>query len=197
MSRFRRRNHEVPGLNLASMPDLIFTVLFFFMIVTHMRQTELKVRYVVPQGTELEKTGHKGSVVYLYIGRPVDAQGKVTGDEERVQINDRYVTVDEIPTAIAEARDKMSSEDRMHMIVSIHADKGTDMGLVSDVKQALRQAGALRINYSATQEGNSEKSKVKGQRSKVNGQRSMVNGQLRRSPCKNKIEKLKYGSTET
>ncbi len=157
MSRFRRRNHEVPGLNLASMPDLIFTVLFFFMIVTHMRQTELKVRYVVPQGTELEKTGHKGSVVYLYIGRPVDAQGQVTGDEERVQINDRYVTVDEIPAAIAEARDKMSSEDRMHMIVSIHADKGTDMGLVSDVKQALRQAGALRINYSATQEGNSEK----------------------------------------
>ena len=177
MSRFRRRNHEVPGLNLASMPDLIFTVLFFFMIVTHMRQTELKVRYVVPQGTELEKTGHKGSVVYLYIGRPVDAQGQVTGDEERVQINDRYVTVDEIPTAIAEARDKMSSEDRMHMIVSIHADKGTDMGLVSDVKQALRQAGALRINYSATQEGNSEKSKVKGQKSKVKGQRSMFNGQ--------------------
>ena len=82
---------------------------------------------------------------------------KGRGDEERVQINDRYVTVDEIPTAIAEARDKMSSEDRMHMIVSIHADKGTDMGLVSDVKQALRQAGALRINYSATQEGNSEK----------------------------------------
>ena len=177
MSRFRRRNHEVPGLNLASMPDLIFTVLFFFMIVTHMRQTELKVRYVVPQGTELEKTGHKGSVVYLYIGRPVDAQGQVTGDEERVQINDRYVTVDEIPAAIAEARDKMSSEDRMHMIVSIHADKGTDMGLVSDVKQALRQAGALRINYSATQEGNSEKSKVKGQKSKVKGQRSMFNGQ--------------------
>ena len=167
MSRFRRRNHEVPGLNLASMPDLIFTVLFFFMIVTHMRQTELKVRYVVPQGTELEKTGHKGSVVYLYIGRPVDAQGKVTGDEERVQINDRYVTVDEIPAAIAEARDKMSSEDRMHMIVSIHADKGTDMGLVSDVKQALRQAGALRINYSAN-EVKSEKSKVKGQWSKVN-----------------------------
>ena len=200
MSRFRRRNHEVPGLNLASMPDLIFTVLFFFMIVTHMRQTELKVRYVVPQGTELEKTGHKGSVVYLYIGRPVDAQGKVTGDEERVQINDRYVTVDEIPTAIAEARDKMSSEDRMHMIVSIHADKGTDMGLVSDVKQALRQAGALRINYSATQEGNSEKSKVKSQKSKVNGQWSKVNKEkvLKScSPCKNKIEKLKYGSTET
>lgn len=157
MSRFRRRNHEVPGLNLASMPDLIFTVLFFFMIVTHMRQTELKVRYVVPQGTELEKTGHKGSVVYLYIGQPVDEQGRATGDETRIQLNDRYVTVQEIPGAIAEARNQMSSEDRMRMTVSIHADKSTDMGVVNDVKQALRQAGALRINYSATNETKNQK----------------------------------------
>lgn len=151
MSRFRRRNsHDVPGLNLASMPDLIFTVLFFFMIVTHMRQTELKVRYVVPQGTELEKTGHKGSVVYIYIGRPVDKQGNVQSDETRIQLNDHYVTVAEIPGAIAEARDRMSTEDRMRMTVNIHADRQTEMGVINDVKQALRQAGALRINYSAT-----------------------------------------------
>ena len=151
MSRFRRRNsHDVPGLNLASMPDLILTVLFFFMIVTHMRQTELKVRYVVPQGTELEKTGYKGSVVYLYIGHPVDEQGRAVSDETRIQVNDRLVSVHEIPGAIAEARDRMSSEDRMRMTVSVHADRDTDMGVINDVKQALRQAGALRINYSAT-----------------------------------------------
>ena len=136
MSRFRRRNsHDVPGLNLASMPDLIFTVLFFFMIVTHMRQTELKVRYVV---------------LYLYIGHPVDEQGRAVSDETRIQVNDRLVSVHEIPGAIAEARDRMSSEDRMRMTVSVHADRDTDMGVINDVKQALRQAGALRINYSAT-----------------------------------------------
>ena len=151
MSRFRRRNHEVPGLNLASMPDLIFTVLFFFMIVTHMQQTELKVRYVVPQGTELEKTGHKGSVVYLYIGHPIDEQGQVVSEETRIQVNDHYVSVYEIPGAIAEAREQMSNEDRMRMTVNVHADRDTDMGTINDVKQALRQAGALRINYSATE----------------------------------------------
>lgn len=156
MSRFRRRKHEVPGLNLASMPDLIFTVLFFFMIVTHMRQTEMKVHYVVPQGTELEKTGHKGSVVYLYIGHPVDEEGNETSDETRIQVNNHYVSVYEIPDAIAQAREEMSSEDRMRMTVSIHADCNTDMGVINDVKQALRQAGALYINYSAT---NKEKDK--------------------------------------
>lgn len=152
MSRFRRRkhNHDVPGLNLASMPDLIFTVLFFFMIVTHMRQTELKVRYVVPQGTELEKTGHKGSVVYLYIGHPIDEHGQVVSDETRIQVNNRYVSVRELPEAIAQAREQMSSEDKARMTVSVHADRDTDMGVINDVKQALRLAGALRINYSAT-----------------------------------------------
>jgi len=150
MPRFRRHKHDVPGLNLASMPDLIFTVLFFFMIVTHMRQTELKVRYVVPQGTELEKTARKGSVVYMYIGHPVDEHGQVTSDATYIQLNNRFVTVEDIPQAIAHEREQMSNEDRQHLTVSIHADRNTDMGTISDVKQALRQAGALRINYSAT-----------------------------------------------
>ena len=74
MSRFRRqRIQEVPGLNLASLPDLIFTVLFFFMIVTHMRQVDPKVRYEVPQGTEVVKDVHKAGLVYVLIGKPMDA----------------------------------------------------------------------------------------------------------------------------
>ncbi len=40
-SMFRTKHHHVPSLNVASMPDLIFTVLFFFMIVTHMRSVEV------------------------------------------------------------------------------------------------------------------------------------------------------------
>ena len=66
---FHRNNHEVPALNTSSLPDLIFTVLFFFMIVTHMRDVELKVRYEVPQGTELQKLTHKSAVIYIYVAR--------------------------------------------------------------------------------------------------------------------------------
>ena len=65
----RRSKRQVPRLNMASMPDLIFTVLFFFMLVTHMRQTDTKVRYELPRGTEVARLAHKQSVVYLYIGR--------------------------------------------------------------------------------------------------------------------------------
>ena len=151
MSRFRKRQqHEVPGLNLAAMPDLIFTVLFFFMIVTHMRDVKPMVRYEVPQGTELEKTVRKSSVVYLFIGKPVDAQGRVVDGETRIQLNNRYVTIDQIAREIDQERARMSEDDRQHMVVSIRADRDTEMGVINDVKQALRKAGALNINYSAT-----------------------------------------------
>lgn len=155
MSRFKRqRNRQVPGLNLASMPDLIFTVLFFFMIVTHMRDVDPKVHYQVPQGTELEKEVNKAGLVYVFIGKPVDAQGRQLSDETRIQMGNRYITVDEIGKEIAKERDHMSEEDRQRLTVCIRADRNTEMGIINDVKQALRRAGALNINYSATLQSN-------------------------------------------
>ena len=150
MSRFRRRNHDVPGLNLAAMPDLIFTVLFFFMIVTHMRDVNPMVRFDVPQGTEVEKEARKAGVVYIFIGKPMDEQGRQTSDATRIQLNDRYVDVEHIAEEIAKERAAMPEADRQHMTVSIRADRDTEMGTINDVKQALRRAGALNINYSAT-----------------------------------------------
>lgn len=152
MSRFRHQKHrEVPGLNLASLPDLIFTVLFFFMIVTHMRDVNPKVSVEVPQGTELSKTANKAGLVYIFIGKPVDAQGEVVSNETRIQLNDRYVSVEQLPQEIAHERSKMSESDRQNMVVTLRADRETEMGVINDVKQALRKAGALNINYSATQ----------------------------------------------
>ena len=150
MSRFKTsHNRRVPGLNLAAMPDLIFTVLFFFMIVTHMRDVDPKVHYVVPQGTEVEKA-RKAGLVYIFIGKPVDAEGRVVSDVTRIQLNNRIVSIDEIGSAIAEERSRMAESERQLLTVSIRADRDTEMGVINDVKQALRRAGALNINYSAT-----------------------------------------------
>ncbi len=139
----------MPGLNLASMPDLIFTVLFFFMLVTHMRDVDPKVHYDVPQGTELTKEVGKTGLVYIFIGKPVDAQGRIVSDETRIQMGDRYVTVAEIGNEIVKERNEMSEDDRQHLTVTIRADRDTEMGIINDVKQELRKAGALNINYSA------------------------------------------------
>jgi biopolymer transport protein ExbD len=150
VGRFKRKqSNNVPGLNLASLPDLIFTVLFFFMIVTHMRDVDPKVQYNVPQGTELTKEVNKRGLVYIFIGKPVDAQGRVLSDETRIQMGDSYVTVADIGSEIAKERNRLSEEDRQHLTVTIRADRDTEMGIINDVKQELRKAGALNINYSA------------------------------------------------
>ena len=151
MSRFRRQKHEVPGLNLAALPDLIFTVLFFFMIVTHMRVVTPLVHVETPQGTELEKARKQG-VIYLFIGQPMDAKGQVEGasDSRRIQLKDRFVELEQLAQEIAVEKAQMSEDAREHLTVSIRADRNTEMGLINDVKQQLRKAGALNINYSAS-----------------------------------------------
>ena len=99
MSMFKRTRREIPELNTSSLPDLIFTVLFFFMIVTHMRKVTLKVKYQVPQGTELTRLTKKTAVSYIYIGKPVT--GTVQGNTV-IQLNDKYATTTDIIDYIAE-----------------------------------------------------------------------------------------------
>ena len=144
--RYFKRNseaHEAMGLNMSSLPDLIFTVLFFFMIVTHMRDVDLKVHYEVPQGTEVQKLGHKASVVHIYVGRGDDG-------EFHIQLNNEVATLDDIKRFLDEERARMTGEDLARMTVSIKADRDAPMGVISDIKRELQQALALRINYSAT-----------------------------------------------
>lgn len=152
MSMFRHHSHEMPGLNTASLPDLIFSVLFFFMIVTHMRKETLKVQYRVPQGTELTRLTKKSAVSYIHIGRPTNALYPAKAlifDGSCIQLNDKYVTPREIIDYISAEKSSLSPEDQQLMTVSIKADKATKMSVINDVKQALRQAKALKINYSA------------------------------------------------
>ncbi len=146
-----RRRQGVPTLNVASMPDLIFTVLFFFMIVTHMRSDEVKVRLEVPAGSEVKKlTGHP-AIINIYIGRQGDRETRSLDNTWLVQLNGDLVSPSEIPARINAIRSKLSPENAERLTVSFRADRQAPMGLVSDVKQALQQAYALKINYSATE----------------------------------------------
>ena len=142
-SMFHQSRRSVPSLNVASMPDLIFTVLFFFMIVTHMRSDEVKVRLEVPQGSEVQKLANKQAVVNVYIGRQDDAW--------HVQLNNEVVLPTDIPARIEDIRGGLSEENQQRLTVSLRVDKKAPMGLVSEVKRNLQQAYALKINYNATE----------------------------------------------
>lgn len=150
MGKFNKTGkREMPALNTSSLPDLIFTLLFFFMIVTTMREVTLKVQFQVPQGTELEKLEKKSLVTFIYIGKPTDQYRAKMGSESRIQLNDSYAEVGEVQDFIFQERSSMREDEQAMMTVSLKIDQDTKMGIVTDVKNALRQAYALKINYSA------------------------------------------------
>ncbi|MEG0464030.1 MULTISPECIES: biopolymer transporter ExbD [Bacteroides] len=150
MGKFNKTGkREMPALNTSSLPDLIFTLLFFFMIVTTMREVSLKVEFKVPQGTELEKLEKKSLVTFIYVGKPTQEFRKKMGSESRIQLNDSYAEVSEVQDFIIQERSSMKEADQAMMTVSLKIDEETKMGIVTDIKNALRQAYALKINYSA------------------------------------------------
>ena len=158
MIRRNRRLREVPMLNTASLPDLIFTVLFFFMIVTHMRTTTSKVQYALPQGTELKRLVKKSAVTYIYIGR---AMPETTREMSayKVQLNNRVGTIGEVASFVANEKKRMNPDDQVKMTVSIKADHTKTMHGINAVKRAVRAGSATRINYSAERERDKLKQK--------------------------------------
>ncbi len=141
--KLKRHDHSVPELNMAAMPDLIFTVLFFFMIVTHMRENTVHVKYEQPEGSSLQKVGHKSSVIDIYIGKDYKS------GEYKVQINNDIVEISDLASQLTKERSKISSDGMEYLAASIQADKDAPMSIINKVKSALRSAHILKVNYSA------------------------------------------------
>jgi biopolymer transport protein ExbD len=147
MGRFKKKTSEgQPKINTSSLPDIIFMLLFFFMVTTVMRETTLIVKVNPPDATEVQKLEKKSLVSYIYIGQPVKS---MYGTESRIQLNDVFAEVSDIQEYIAREREARDEADRKFLTTSIKADKLTRMGIVTDIKQELRKAGAFKINYSS------------------------------------------------
>lgn len=151
MGKFNKAGgREMPELNTSSLPDLVFAFLFFIMMVTSMREVTLKVIFRSPQATELQKLEKKSLVTFIYVGEPTPEFKAKMGSATRIQLNDNFAEISEIQDYIAQEKSSMKEEDAPFMTVSIKADRETKMGIITDVKQALREAYALKISYSAT-----------------------------------------------
>jgi biopolymer transport protein ExbD len=150
MAGFKKKESRgMPEMNTSSLPDLIFTILFFFMMVTTMREVTLKVKTDIPAGTELEKLEKKSVVSHIFVGPPTDNLRAQFGNSTRIQVNDRYIEAREVMDFIAQERQRMTNQ--AEQVVSIKADKSTQMGYIIDIKEVLRKSWALRINYSSSQ----------------------------------------------
>ena len=149
MYKFKKdTSKDTTGISTASLPDIVFMLLFFFMVTTVMRETTIMVQQSLPQATEIQKLEKKSLVSYIYIGSPVERMQATYGTKARIQLNDAFATVDDIPQYITSERAARDEKEVPFMTTSIKADQNTKMGVVTDVKQELRKANALKINYS-------------------------------------------------
>jgi len=147
MGKFNKSGkREMPALNTSSLPDIVFAVLFFFIITTTLRSETLMVRMKLPTASEVQKLEKKSLVTYINIGPPLDTR---LGTGTQMQLNDKFAQVTDIQNYIAQEKASMNEADQPLMTVSIKADENTRMQYITDVKQALRQAYALKISYSA------------------------------------------------
>lgn len=160
MSKFQRKKGQgAPKINTSSLPDIIFMLLFFFMVSTTMRETEVQVQIKPTEVSEVKKLEQKKLVSYIYIGRPARHLQSLYGSEPMIQLNDKLVNEEGIPTEAVQdfvlfEREKLAEIDKNKMVMSLRIDQDIPMGKVDDVKQALRRAKALIINYSARKEHN-------------------------------------------
>ncbi|MDR1437305.1 MAG: biopolymer transporter ExbD [Candidatus Symbiothrix sp.] len=151
MSRFRQsEKREVPTLNTSALPDLIFTSLFFFMIVTHFRPVSVLTRLELPTLTELQKLEEKSSLTYIIVGHKQEKNAP--GYD--IQINSEFTTLEELPAALEKQKENTSPEDRGKRLAVMRIDKDAPMGLVNDLKKILREANLLTVHYSANKKTN-------------------------------------------
>ncbi|WP_405380145.1 ExbD/TolR family protein [Maribacter sp. LLG6340-A2] len=155
MIRFNKNtsNRKLPPVSTASLPDIVFILLFFFMTVTVMKNQNLLVANTLPKATETEKLNKKDRVIEIFIGAPTIEGTMGLGKEPRIQMGEKFISLNELEDHALQALAKMPEHLRGVATVSIKADVAIKMGIIEDVKKKLRTVNLLKINYT-TYDGN-------------------------------------------
>lgn len=151
MSKFKKKKgSETPGISTASLPDIVFMLLFFFMVATVMRDNELLIQNSLPKADQVTKLEKKDRVMFIYAGKPHERYERQYGSGARIQLNDRLSDVTEIKAFVLAERAARDPQLEKLLTTSLKIDKEVKMGLVTEIKQELRKIDALKINYTTT-----------------------------------------------
>lgn len=147
MSKFtKKKSGELPAISTASLPDIVFMLLFFFMVVTVLRDDNLLVQNTLPKADQVEKL-KKDRSVYIYAGKPSSRFEERYGTEPKIQIGDKYTDLSNLKFALTESRQKLLPELQDKVMVALKVDEKTNTGMVTDIKQLLRDLNMLKIIY--------------------------------------------------
>lgn len=151
MSKFKKKKKGLPAISTASLPDIVFMLLFFFMVSTTMRETDLLIKKPsLPTASEVKKLEMKSLVSTIYVGKSKDA--RISGD--KIQVNDKIIDVADVPSFILSEQALRKEEEVKFMTTSIKADKEANVGTILDIKEQLRDINALKVSFSTTKGNN-------------------------------------------
>lgn len=148
MAKFKKKTKASTEVPTSALPDIIFMLLFFFMVTTVLREQDLLVEQKIPQATQLQKLQKKTLISYIFIGKPKNTG--LYGSEPRIQANDVLISAPEVVQWVNQERDLLPEADRGLITISMKVDKEVKMGPVSDVQTELRNADARRVLYAST-----------------------------------------------
>ena len=152
MSKFKKKKEgDLPAVNTASLPDIVFMLLFFFMTVTVMKDSTLMVQNELPFADQVQKLDKKDRIIYIYAGKPSQRYQETFGTAAKIQLNDKFADVSDVASYILAERASKRQELQNVLTTALKVDGETNMGLISDIKQELRKVNALKINYTTRQ----------------------------------------------
>jgi biopolymer transport protein ExbD len=152
MSKFKKKKSGgIPAISTASLPDIVFMLLFFFMTATTMKDSDLKIENTLPKANQTAKLHKKQYVMYICAGKPSERYRASLGASDRIQLSDKISSVNDIRNFVISERASRNSEDEKYLTASLKIDKNVKMGLVQDIKQELRKVDQLKVNYTTSQ----------------------------------------------
>ncbi len=152
MSSFKTdRGSKLPAISTASLPDIVFILLFFFMTVVTINDQQVLVENALPYATEAERVMKKDNNIEIFIGTPKGAQVALLGKTPRIQLGETFVDMDQVASSALKELYSMPEHLRNSAVISIKADNTIKMGIILDLKEELRGINLLKINYTTVQ----------------------------------------------
>lgn len=147
MATLKRNPKQQPEISTASLPDIVFLLLFFFMVTAVIRKDEKLVEYKVPSAQNITQAEMKTLVRELQIGLP---KNPALGKEPLISTGKKYIGVDDIAAWVEQERTTLPEAYKDQMIIVLKADEAVKMGLIADIQQKLRKSNARKILYRST-----------------------------------------------
>ena len=129
---FKKKSKVSTEIPTASMPDIVFMLLLFFMVTTVFRQFA-GLPIDLPVAKRIKKLEAKKNVTNIW----ANADGEIS-------IVDKLVRVGDVSQIMYQ-----KAIENPKLVVSLKFDKASNMGLITSIQEKLRDANTLKINYCA------------------------------------------------